>query len=581
MQSKKIAASIVALAVWCLLPSSVIAVDRDGDGVDDAADVCCNTPSGTPVDDFGRPLADVDRDCDVDLLDFAEMQDGFSGPLPPRCCFDYECQDGDPCTRDSCDTNSGECVNLFVEGCGECTIGAGCPAELVCDTPALGTISSVAETDTLCFCVSEGEIVRISVTEQAGSGVNFNPVWRLLDAHDNPAQDCGAALITAAFDDCGPLPAAGSPYHLVVEDGSRNDIGSYKANLQRLLPEVACDDVAVQCDIPSPGSISDTADEDLFRFTVAECEVVRISVVEAIGTLANFGPTWRILDGGGHPARVCGDFAASVDRDCGPLCPGGNPYRIELEDSARNEVGDYFVNLQRLTTHQSCEGETIRCGVLVEDSIDSIADSDLFNFRVTDGEIIRVSLAEPAGQPPNFNPSWRLIDGNGLPAVSCGAFGTVVTGVDCGPLPASGNPYRLEIQDGARNDTGIYLTAYDRLPAHLACDQVSLQCGVARAGSTDSLVDIDLFVFNVAEGEMVRVLVLETSGGVNYGPNWRLLNASGRPAPFCGAVTTSTSLDCGPLPAALGPYRVDVEDAGHNDLGTYTVTVTNLTNGCP
>jgi hypothetical protein len=216
-----------------------------------------------------------------------------------------------------------------------------------------------------------------------------------------------------------------------------------------------------------------------------------------------------------------------------------------------------------------------------EDTIDWIGDSDLYNFRVSDGEIIRVSLAEPVSQPPNFNPSWRLIDGNGLPAVFCGTFGTTVAGVDCGPLPASGNPYRLEVQDGARNDTGTYLAAFDRLPAHLACDQVNLQCGVARAGSTDSLVDIDLFSFNVPEAEVVRVLVLETSGGVNYGPNWRLLDASGRPAPFCGAVSTSTSLDCGPLPAALGPYRVDVEDATHNDLGSYAVTVTNLTSGCP
>ncbi|MDO8632919.1 MAG: hypothetical protein Q7R41_20755, partial [Phycisphaerales bacterium] len=482
---------------------------------------------------------------------------------------------------DSCATESGHCFFEVVQGCGECTIDASCPAELVCDTPILGTISSVAETDTFCFCVTEGEIIRVSVIEQAGSGPNFNPVWRLLDANDNPAQDCGAALITAVFDDCGPLPAAGSPYRLVIEDSSRNDVGTYKANLQRLLPEVVCDDIALECNIPTTASIPDAADEDLVHFNVEGCEMVRISVVEAVGSLANFGPTWRIIDGGGHPSRSCGDFATAVDRDCGPLCPGGNPYRVEIEDSARNEIGDYSVILQRLTTSRSCEGETIQCGLAVERSIDTIGDSDLLNFRVADGEIIRVSLAEPPNQPTNFNPSWRLIDGDGFPAVSCGAFATTVTGADCGPLLSSRNPYRLEIQDGTRNDTGIYLAAYDRLPAHLACGQVELQCGVSTAGTTDSLVDIDLFSFSAPEGEVVRILVLKQSGGTAYGPNWRLIDGSGRPAPFCGTVTTSTSLDCGPLPAALGPYRVDIEDASHNDLGSYTVTATFLTTGCP
>jgi len=581
MRSSRLTILAVVLSLSWLGGSQVLGLDRDGDGVDDAADVCCDTPLGTAVDASGRPLGDLDGDCDVDLLDFAEMQDGFTGPLVPGCCFDYQCQDGDPCTRDLCDADSGECVNSPVEGCGECVIDASCPAELVCDTPILGTISSVAETDSFCFCVTEGEIIRISVTEQPGGGAGFNPVWRLLDAHDNPAQDCGGALITAAFSDCGPLPAAGSPYRLIVEDGSRNDIGSYKANLQRLLPEVACDDAVVECDVPTPASISDTSDEDLFHFTVDGCETVRVSIVEAAGTLPNFGPTWRLLDGQGHPARTCGDFATAVDRDCGPLCPSGNPYRIEVEDNTRNEVGDYSVYLQRLTPTRDCEGETIVCGTNVEGSIDTNGDSDLFSFRVVEGEIIRVSVAEPPGQPANFNPSWRLVDGEGFPATSCGTFSTSVTGLDCGPLLSARNPYRIEMQDGTRNDPGTYLVSYDRLPAHLACGQVDLACGVATAGATDSLVDIDLFSFEPPEGEMVRILVLETSGGTGYGPNWRLLDASGRPAPFCGTATTATSLDCGPLPAALGPYRVDVEDASHNDVGSFTVMATFLTSGCP
>lgn len=559
----------------------VHAGDADLDGVDDAADVCCDTPAGTPVDEFGRPTADLDGDCDVDLLDFAEMQDGFTGPLAAGCCFDSDCHDNDGCTRDSCDGETGDCVFDPVEGCGQCVIDASCPAELVCDVPRLGTISSVAETDSFCFCVSEGEIIRISVIEQPGAGPAFNPVWRLLDAHGNPAQDCGAALITAVAQNCGPLPAAGSPYHLVIEDGSRNDIGSYKAHLQRLRSDLACDDAITECDQPTAVSISDTADDDLVAFTVDGCEVVRISVVKALGAASGFGAGWRVIDGTGNPARLCGDFSTAVDRDCGPLCLGGNPYRVEIEDSLRNEVGDCSVHLQRLTKGHTCEGRVIQCGVPVEGTIDSIADTDLLNFRVADGEIIRVNITEPANQPANFNPNWRLVDGEGFPAVSCGTFSTIVTGVDCGPLFSSRNPYRIEVQDGTRNDIGVYQLAYDRLPSYLACDQVELTCGITTGGATDSLVDIDLFAFHVPEAEIVRVLVQKLSGGTAYAPNWRLLDASGRPAPYCGAFTAGTSLDCGPLPGALGPYRIEVADAGHNDIGTYSVLVTYLTTGCP
>ena len=63
--------------------TSVWAGDVDGDGVDDFIDVCNNTPLGTAVDAEGRPLGDVDQDCDADLEDYALSQQGFTGPLAP------------------------------------------------------------------------------------------------------------------------------------------------------------------------------------------------------------------------------------------------------------------------------------------------------------------------------------------------------------------------------------------------------------------------------------------------------------------------------------------------------------------
>lgn len=62
-------------------------MDADCDGVVDAVDVCPNTPAGVQVDADGRPIGDLDGDCDNDLDDFAIFSRGFTGPLckPPHC----------------------------------------------------------------------------------------------------------------------------------------------------------------------------------------------------------------------------------------------------------------------------------------------------------------------------------------------------------------------------------------------------------------------------------------------------------------------------------------------------------------
>ena len=54
--------------------------DIDGDGVPNVIDVCDFTPPGVPVDDQGRPYADLNHDCEVDLRDFAIFQNSMIGP---------------------------------------------------------------------------------------------------------------------------------------------------------------------------------------------------------------------------------------------------------------------------------------------------------------------------------------------------------------------------------------------------------------------------------------------------------------------------------------------------------------------
>lgn len=56
-------------------------IDSDGDGVVDAADVCGDTPASVAVDAAGRPMGDLDLDCDTDIDDLALFEQAMGGPL--------------------------------------------------------------------------------------------------------------------------------------------------------------------------------------------------------------------------------------------------------------------------------------------------------------------------------------------------------------------------------------------------------------------------------------------------------------------------------------------------------------------
>ena len=54
--------------------------DIDNDGVTNVPDQCDFTPAGIEVDGEGRPHADMNRDCIVDLRDYARLQNSMFGP---------------------------------------------------------------------------------------------------------------------------------------------------------------------------------------------------------------------------------------------------------------------------------------------------------------------------------------------------------------------------------------------------------------------------------------------------------------------------------------------------------------------
>lgn len=162
---------LVAFVLSVLGPiTAASAYDSDGDGVDDRFDVCCATPSGTSVDEQGRPMGDFDGDCDVDLLDFAVFQGNFTGELVPcpacntsdDCSGDYYCSRliGECHTEGTCNPSPLKCPDSGnpICGCDGVTYESACFAALAGESvdhdgacPPV-TCLSIADCDGGDFC---------------------------------------------------------------------------------------------------------------------------------------------------------------------------------------------------------------------------------------------------------------------------------------------------------------------------------------------------------------------------------------------------------------------------------------------
>jgi hypothetical protein len=129
MKNQRSTCFVLGIMPLALAAASASAAGIDADGVDDSVDACVNTPAGIPVTADGRPLGDIDLDCDCDLVDFALFATSFTGPLTAaESCADGVDNDGDGFI---------DCAD--VSGCPSgtaCAAHASCAASAcACDAP--------------------------------------------------------------------------------------------------------------------------------------------------------------------------------------------------------------------------------------------------------------------------------------------------------------------------------------------------------------------------------------------------------------------------------------------------------------
>jgi pimeloyl-ACP methyl ester carboxylesterase len=387
---------------------------------------------------------------------------------------------------------------------GQCT-------PLTCDTAVNGSIETASEVDCFTFTAGDAEIVDISVVSLA-AGSSFQPEWRLLDGSGSPVGgDCGEFGRSEPNFPCALLPASGGPYRLEVEAAQPGDTGAYAVRFESVTADRACEDVPLTCAVPVYGTIDDPLDTDLFSFSVDDGEWIEISVVSGLHGGTVIDAAWRLVDASGVPVDgPCGVFSKlGIDYACGPLPATGNPYRVVVGDDDAKDAGQYKVRFQPLTSGAACSSTPLPCGVARTAAIDDpppeemcgfsacpVLDTELFSFTVNDGEHIAVTVENTSPSGDGFLAGWRILDHTGSPVEgTCGDFNASPANFECGPLPATGNPYRIEV-----GDVDQFVAGHAHVSVNFLTSTCATECPGDCDGSQAVAINELLMLVNIALG---------------------------------------------------------------------------------
>jgi hypothetical protein len=210
-----------------------------------------------------------------------------------------------------------------------------------CDQVVSGELLTPVDSDLLGFSVSDGEIVRVTAKPVTSTLGTLRLEWRLVTAAGTPANACDTFRRSVSAD-CGPLQAG--EYRIQVHDEFRTGAGTFIVHLQRETLAAACETTQLFCDRTQRGDVDPGLDSDLFRFTVENGEIVRLTLDPRSGAVM---PEWRLLNTDGTPALDCGAFQDRRADDCGPLAAGD--YQVQVRDDTTQQTGDYEVTMQFLT----------------------------------------------------------------------------------------------------------------------------------------------------------------------------------------------------------------------------------------
>ncbi|MBD3336425.1 MAG: hypothetical protein GF355_13000, partial [Candidatus Eisenbacteria bacterium] len=149
------------------------------------------------------------------------------------------------------------------------------------------------------------------------------------------------------------------------------------------------DSTPVDFDSYLEGTIDDPGEVDEFFFTVSTPDSIIIRVAEITSALEL---EVQVKDGGGE--TVWGPESSSRIAIDLSLEPG--EYRIVVEDSQGDDIGDYWLTLQSWNLLLD-EALALELEVTVEDSIASYEDIRLYTFSVSEEDSLLIRLRRTSG----------------------------------------------------------------------------------------------------------------------------------------------------------------------------------------
>ena len=293
-------------------------------------------------------------------------------------------------------------------------------------------------------------------------------------------------------------------------------------------------------------SISSPTEQDIFTFSGAAGDVVRVRMAETSGNLNLGGFTMYRPDG----TQLCSTIFN--DNSCTLNVSGAHTIIV-----TGSGAGNYEIAIQRRNNPVGCTSLSFGASPITA-SISQPAEMDCYTFSGATNDMIRVRMAETSGNLNLGGFTMYRPDGTQL-------CSTIFNDNSC-TFNASGTHSLIVTGSGAGN----YEIAIQRRNNPVGCTPLSFGASPISA-SINRPTEMDCFTFTGSAGDVVRVRMAETSGNLNLG-GFTMYRPDG--TQLCSTIFNDNSCTLN----ASGTHSLIVTGTG---AGTYEIALACISGTCP
>ncbi len=249
-------------------------------------------------------------------------------------------------------------------------------------------------------------------------------------------------------------------------------------------------------------------------------------------------------------------------------------YTIVVEDYLNDNTGTYSISMMNVTAGPYTNGTDLDGGAIVSadvktGSVSGIGDVDCFTFSGTNGQRVLMDAVATSGA---LNTTIVLYPPAG------GSYLTYTLGDRLEAQLTATGTWTMAIYDESNDSAGNYSMSLMNvqggpLENGSDTDGEAIASNDIKTGQFQQGVDFDAFTFTGGVNKRFLFTALATGAGT-HNPTLSVYPPGGG-----AALVTSSADQFDVLTTAIGTYTVVVEDYLNDDVGTYTLSMVNLTSG--